>query len=723
MNKQNKFILATLMFLVSFSVFSALMIDQTQLHDNQLNGYIQDTDVYFTAIDGYSLNPLRKMQRITVELNDKTVTIQTNQGKEFYVKGQDRTGGIIILSVFDYALIQEAIVNLAKPDTQNEYDELSNILGKSFALLSMWPTDMPLLIWQNDGVSISAVNEQTVVDSKNLVLDSPIKTVDKSILDNPDAGLQFPEIVPATPELLKETQLHASRGKQFRSLPKSKDLGTPSSYDSSVDLCGKIGKPVAGLYPVYKAAPKFTSPSTPFYESVIVSDIERYQAPAIGGKQCLARCGGGCTDIIKADTTTVTPTIDMLYSNVYSEDCLDHDMCASPLSAGGGGHNITDSVCNLIFPAAANDLLNMKSCEHDLQIIDHFVSNKENATTPKVNLKSTDNLYVIYKFTNDGNGKLSHDNIFVQISVDGKANGKLTQILLADKMQPKTKARFTFPIGKLSNGSHTYSIRVSANNTLIESTKEARDNNDTAKGTFNVGNAPRLTLTVAGDGNVKYSPAPKTGNSFCTSATSPCTVSFDIPQGATTLPVTLTANNTDGSSATTATWSGKGADGCAGNAATCKVNLDLTNKTAPVVTATIKASGIPPVATYSANRGGSYSANIDLINKTWKSTVSENGKTFTCSGTLRSISYSPSKSKYTMYFDVTPGFGDGIIVTQTGNNYIDNTKSACWTFKSYAVTSLSGGGGGGPATLTVENGQVILYAYSSSTWAPLKMTI
>lgn len=627
MNKQNKFALAILMLFVSFSGFSSVEIDKTQSHDNMLSGHIQDTQVYFSGIDGYSLNPTRKMQRITVELNDKIITIQTSQeSKEFYVKGQDRTGGITTLSILDYALIQEAMVNLAKPAANNEYDGLSQVLAKSFALIAMWSDTMPLLIWQNDGVAISAVDEQTVVDSKKTVLDSPIKTVNPSILNNPDARLQFPEIVPPTPELLKETQLQASK-KQFRPLPKpqpSKDLGAPSSYDSSVDLCGEIGKPKSGLYPLFKykpgvwvnvaldlTRPTYLTPLTivsdlyPNDANVMVTGIDRYPesgnpVPVIGGKGCNARCGGGCTDVIKVNESI---KLSPFGSNVYSEDCLDHDMCASPLSEGGLGHNVIDMACNFIFPAAANDLMFMRDCEHDVQIVNAFVSKNKNATTQDLNFFASDDLYLIYDFKNMGIGRLPHDNLFVQISIDGVIQGE-QQLTSVDGLGQLERKTFNFPMGKLKPGKHDYKIEILAGlgypDSLIEvipgALVQTLGDNNKVEGTFQVGGLTDLTVTVVGDGSVSYSSTPLVGNSICTSATSPCEVFFNIAQG-TINTITLTAKNSDGTEAIGSTWSGKGAEGCTAATAKCVVTFDPANTNPPAITATIKSSGCgrPPV--------------------------------------------------------------------------------------------------------------------------------
>lgn len=101
--------------------------------------------VNFSVTNGQSLKPSRTMERITLELNGKVITVQRSQNQEFYVKSQDQNGHIVTLSDDDYALIKQAATNLVSVIGNSGDDSSIETLGKVFNLLTSWSANMPLL--------------------------------------------------------------------------------------------------------------------------------------------------------------------------------------------------------------------------------------------------------------------------------------------------------------------------------------------------------------------------------------------------------------------------------------------------------------------------------------------------------------------------------------------------------------------------------------------------
>jgi hypothetical protein len=455
----NKFMLTIVLCVVSINSFASVVIDKTKSHDGDVSGYIEDTQVYFSVIDGQSLKPTREMQRIVLEFSDKTITIQRSDN-EFYVKGQNKEGQIILLSPEDYTLVQQATANLFKNNDGNvESEDVINRLGTTLNLLASWPANMPLLIWQDQKSEVSAVDSDNVISRKKS--SKKVDGLDKSLLDNND-NLQFPEIVPFKKE---------GNGKGTVSKSSALKIGKSSDWNNSVSLCSSIGQRYTGKYPVIITTdPAGLSNDAALLKKymgmpegrVITTDNPVSYTIAVGGDQCLGRCGAGCTDVI-AIGGIGNPT----NSNVYSQDCADHDRCADD-------NGIAHPYCNAIFAHAADDFVGMASCQHDLEVKNYFVSNgTTKVTSQSSKLKKTDNLNIVYEFGNSGNANLPHGNgISLEFAVDGVVKGRNS----ISGLNQKGVRPYYFNIGQLSTGAHNISIQV-LNSNIIESSSSARANN------------------------------------------------------------------------------------------------------------------------------------------------------------------------------------------------------------------------------------------------------
>jgi hypothetical protein len=146
MKIKNSFITFVRLCFINISAYAGVIIDKNTSHDNQINGYVQDSSLSFSIIDGQSLKPSRSMQRLSFEFNAKIITIQQSPNQEFYVKGQDKDDRIITLSDEDYTLLKQVTTDLFKEGGDTGYVSSIETLGKAFNLLSSWPSNMPLLI-------------------------------------------------------------------------------------------------------------------------------------------------------------------------------------------------------------------------------------------------------------------------------------------------------------------------------------------------------------------------------------------------------------------------------------------------------------------------------------------------------------------------------------------------------------------------------------------------
>ncbi len=413
-------------------------------------GYVENSDVYFSVTNGQSVDTLntansRSMRRVELELNGKKIVIQNSGDKELYINGQDQFGGIVTLEKNDYWVIRHALKNLAGVRKGKTVTELHEAVSTALNLLATWPNTMPLLIWQDDKQRMSAVDKNSVIsqplDTNGSTGLNQAKPINKSILDNPNARLQLPEIEPLLVLPLQELTPKSAAA------PKSSQAIGASSSNSSKSLCAKMGAATPGTYPLITSTFSF-----PF---VKVKGWEKYTA-TVGGVQCLARCGGGCVDSISG--------VNGLGKNAYSEDCLDHDMCVG--KRGNSGY------CNFIFSDAANDFFSTP-CGHDLVLENVVVSNNPIATSQVSALSAKQNLFVIFTVKNKAGIRLPHRQIFFDINLDGK---KKTTLQLARVLNAFDSGRYFYQIGTVNSykaGKHTVGIQMKS--TGLIQTKTAND--------------------------------------------------------------------------------------------------------------------------------------------------------------------------------------------------------------------------------------------------------
>jgi hypothetical protein len=420
-------------------------------------GYIQNTPVTFTVVNGQSQvnsNSARSMRRVELDINDKKIVVQNSGDKEVYVKGQDPFGSIATLSEQDIKTLKQGLTNLA-PGAGKTEDELHQALDIALRLLTSWPRNLPLLIWQDGKQKLYAIDPNNVMaepyKTTSTVEHSQAKHVDDAILKSPDTYLQLPVIQPMLPSALQPDDSTANSLEKSKVITKA--LGDSSS-DTSQSLCAKIGNKVQGSYPLISSTLSF-----PFAE---VDGTESYKV-RVGGEQCLGRCGGDCVDSVVGVTG--------FGKNSYARDCLDHDICA--LRRGE-----TSSACNFIFSDASNDFFS-SSCKHDLVIENMVVSNDSTATNQASTPSAQENLFVVFTVKNSAKDKLPHNKIYFEIAVDGD---KQSTRQLAKVLKGFESGRYFYRIAnanQLSPGSHKVSIKINT-----EALIQSRTSNDFVRKTF-----------------------------------------------------------------------------------------------------------------------------------------------------------------------------------------------------------------------------------------------
>lgn len=424
---------------------------------NQIQGYIENTQVYFSVTSGESNDngaQSRTMRRVDLDINGTKVVVQNSDDKELYVKGQDVYGHIVKFAKNDYATINHALENLAKThENANTDKQLQETVGMALNLLVSWPPSMPLLIWQNAAQRISAVDSDTVISTsanaptsakKAKVRQNGITKIDQSILLNPDAILQLPEIEAVEILQLPEVEPSAIPHAPIK-FPRA--MGDSSS-NSSRSLCSSMGSSVSGKYPLISVTNKY-----PFTK---IDGYDSYSA-TVGGDTCLGRCGGGCTASVSVSGYGVYG----FGQNSYSEDCLDHDMCVS--RRGNVGY------CNIIFSDAAGDFTS-SPCGHDLQISSIILSNSSSASYQPTTISSKQDLYVIYTVKNGGSTKLPNKSVSFDIYVDGS---KKTTTGLSEVLSAYGSKSYYYKLGSSNSykaGGHYVSIEIKASNLIETST-------------------------------------------------------------------------------------------------------------------------------------------------------------------------------------------------------------------------------------------------------------
>lgn len=412
---------------------------------NQQQGYLGNKAMRFMFLDGQSqtptqegMTPTRPMTRLVLDFNGKTIVIQNSGDSEVYVKGQEPSGAIVNLEARDYALIKQNLQDLAQSTqyrqaSENQADELHQALFTALSLLAGWPSNMPLLLWQDGRQSISSADRRTVVAMPDRHLagnrDLHGKILPAAILQKPDSFLKLPEIEPFTVVPLPENAPASSAA----DLPMAAAVAT----NSSQSLCTKMGTVVAGSYPVLSVTflPPFTK----------VIGQESYRIP-VGGVQCLARCGAGCADSVSGVTG--------LGKNAYSQDCLDHDMCVAKRGSAALS-------CNAIFADAVNDFFSAP-CGHDLNLLNTVVSNSATAASQAANVSANGYLYTVFTVKNNANTRLPHNKIYFDIYIDGV---KRTTVQLPRILNAYDAARYYFQIGlpkAYRPGRHNLKIQVNA---------------------------------------------------------------------------------------------------------------------------------------------------------------------------------------------------------------------------------------------------------------------
>jgi hypothetical protein len=244
-------------------------------------------------------------------------------------------------------------------------------------------------------------------------------------------------------------------------------VGQPNS-DSKNSLCRQMGNSFSGVYPVLNPINPIIGVSL-FGKYTLIEKVQ-YRS-TVGGKECLGRCGADCTQAVSGFSSS---------SNQYTEDCMDHDMCASNYRLG-----LTHPSCNIIFLDAANDYFG-SGCSHDLVVQDMVVSNSSSGYyRPYTFVESGKDVYLSAKVTNIGDTKLPNRFASYTISLDGSSITTKSLQSELDRGQYDLVSLKLASAGKLKPGNHTAEIYIGRSYGSIGFVEYDKSNNST-KVTFTV---------------------------------------------------------------------------------------------------------------------------------------------------------------------------------------------------------------------------------------------
>ncbi len=256
---------------------------------------------------------------MTFELKNKEIFIQLdNASNTPIIVGYDaETGDTINLTENDSALLEKLVKALVKKRFGE--NELEEKLLRSANLLSSWPTSLSVLIMATSSECGS------VPDSL------PCITV------NTGCDLKYPDGV--------INSMCAYRDKQ-------REVKYPEKGDDS--KCNKIKKvDVDELEEKLNINIPYGTWNTlvkPLLNDIAEPYDYRSKEVTVGGDDCVGRCGAGCIGGIDIFDN---------YSNIYTEDCLNHDVCVDENT------NSTAEQCNYLFLKTVDDFVYGPDCSNE----------------------------------------------------------------------------------------------------------------------------------------------------------------------------------------------------------------------------------------------------------------------------------------------------------------------------------------------------------------------
>jgi hypothetical protein len=207
------------------------------------------------------------------------------------------------LTAGEKRILKNALENSGKV----KLGEHTDLFLSSLNVLSSWPKDMLVFIWQDDDKAMSAAGNDRLATM-------PRKDFDAR---NTDAVTVVPldrqAIEELTPPVLDMIATNVTE---------------PESAQSVRNICFAIGHQFTGHY--FECDDFFCVGRT----------SHRY-VHLVGGGSCFGRCGRGCTG---------SP-----HGRKYTKDCFNHDSCVKNLGT-------TALSCDIMFTLCADDAINARRC-------------------------------------------------------------------------------------------------------------------------------------------------------------------------------------------------------------------------------------------------------------------------------------------------------------------------------------------------------------------------
>jgi hypothetical protein len=310
------------MFLIALTVLVAATIGHTsngdrdvittQISVNEIYGYLPKQNFSFLIQSGWDVyaGPTangesygKRMTKIEFYLGEKTLLVQAGRG-ELYIKGFTTSTGVLTsLTTGEKKLLKDALEH----NGNVELGEHADLFLSSLNVLSSWPKNMLVFIWNDSDKAMSAVGNDGLATM-------PRKDFDAR---NTDAATVVPldrqAIEGLTPPVLDMT---------------ATDVREPDSVQSVTSICFALGHKYKGRY--FKCD-----------DILCIGRTKFVYLHYVGGGSCFGRCGSGC--------------LGSPHGRKYTRDCFNHDSCVKNLGTFARS-------CDIMFNACVDDAINAPNC-------------------------------------------------------------------------------------------------------------------------------------------------------------------------------------------------------------------------------------------------------------------------------------------------------------------------------------------------------------------------
>ncbi len=283
-----------------------------QISANEIYGYLPRGSLGFLIQSGWDVQagPTangeiqgKRMTKIELYLGEKTLLVQAGRD-ELYIKGLTTSTGVLTsLSMAEKELLKDTLEH----NGNVELGEHADLFLSSLNILSSWPKEMLVFIWNDDDKVMSAVGNDRLATMARK--DFNVRNTDavKLVL------LDRQALEALTPPVL---DMNAT------------DVREPISTLSVTSICFAIGNRYRGRY--FDCDDFFCDDKT-YYRYVHL----------VGGANCFGRCGVGCSGVPGGRR--------------YTRDCFNHDSCVKKLGT-------LATSCDIMFTFCVDDAIDARKC-------------------------------------------------------------------------------------------------------------------------------------------------------------------------------------------------------------------------------------------------------------------------------------------------------------------------------------------------------------------------